>query len=232
MGRLVREVLARHDPARPPRGRRTAPAKGAERNFGAEDAAPRPAGCGVRAAGCAAADPDFGSEVGRDRSRHPGGGQARGVAARPRPLPRRGPHQRAPLRLATPAADRSRRAVCPRRRRRAEQSPPAVRRPSFATATPARDSPPRRGSSGAGSVQPYCRKRRQVIKTGNQVSPRTSPYTGDLGLAARRPDAYLHLGNAPTAGACLTGGERRDILAESCRWAFPRRSRSVEGLLP
>ena len=30
MGRLVREGLDRHDPARPPRGRRTAPAKGAE----------------------------------------------------------------------------------------------------------------------------------------------------------------------------------------------------------
>ena len=30
MGRLVREGLDRHDPARPPRGRRAAPAKGAE----------------------------------------------------------------------------------------------------------------------------------------------------------------------------------------------------------
>ena len=36
MGRLVREGLDRHDPARPPRGRRTTPAKGAERTSAAK----------------------------------------------------------------------------------------------------------------------------------------------------------------------------------------------------
>ena len=249
MGRLVREGLDRHDPARPPRGRRAAPAKGAEQtsaaktqaasarfaasaakqeagadprrsfggegigsggdldsrrsfgsesgqrgndgaagkrsrcaaaggprpgppghfgseasgrhnfggeaggrhHFGAEDPTPRPAGGGP--------DPNFGSEGGRrDRPRHPGGGQARGVAARPGPLPLRGPHQRAPLRLATPAADRSRGAVCLRRRRRAEQSPAAVRRPSPLPPRRRRiQRPLRRGPSGAGPVQPRCR---------------------------------------------------------------------------
>ena len=36
MGRLVREGLDRHDPARPPRGRRAAPAKGAEQTSAAK----------------------------------------------------------------------------------------------------------------------------------------------------------------------------------------------------
>ena len=36
MGRLVREGLDSHDPARPPRGRRTAPAKGAEQTSAAK----------------------------------------------------------------------------------------------------------------------------------------------------------------------------------------------------
>ena len=181
VGRLVQEGLDRHDPARPPRGRRTgvhAAGGGAGRrsrcaaaggprpgppgsfgreagdrhHFGGEDAVPRPAGCGVREVG-SAADPNFDSEGGRpDRPRHPGGGQARGLAARPGPLQLRGPHQRAPLRLPTPAADRSRRAVCPRRPRRAEQSSTAVRRSSPPPPRRRRIWPPRRGSSGAGSV--------------------------------------------------------------------------------
>ena len=225
MGRLVREGLDRHDPARPPRGRRGAGQRrranfgaedaggfgsrrrfgseagrrrergsfggegvgsgggaagrrsrvaaaggprsgppghfgsepgsepGGRHNFGAEDAAPRRAGCdGGGGAGCAAgADRNFGSEGGRrDRPRHPGGGQARGLAARPGPLQLRGPHQRAPLRLPTSAADRSRRAVCPGRRRRAGQSPTAVRRPSPLPPRGRRIRPPRQRSSGAG----------------------------------------------------------------------------------
>ncbi len=119
---------------------------GGRHNFGAEDAAPRRAGCdGGGGAGCAAgADRNFGSEGGRpDRPRHPGGGQARGLAARPGPLQLRGPHQRAPLRLPTPAADRSRRAVCPGRRRRAGQSPTAVRRASSLPPRRRRIRPPR-----------------------------------------------------------------------------------------
>ena len=39
MGRLVREGLDRHDPARPPRGRRAAPAKGAEQTSAAKQEA-------------------------------------------------------------------------------------------------------------------------------------------------------------------------------------------------
>jgi len=93
-------------------------------NFGAEDAAPRPAGeGGVRRAGRLS-------------------------------LHLRGPHQRAPMRLPTPAADRPRRAVCPRRSRRAEQSPTAVRRSS--PPPPRRRlirRLPRRGSD-AGPIQP------------------------------------------------------------------------------
>ena len=214
MGRLVREGLDRHDPARPLRLRRAgARAAGAEQTSAAKpqastrgatsaakqaaglnSAAPsaakvsarapaqpgdqaadrpdtsaaKPAGDATSApktrrpgrqaatagggAGCAAgADRNFDSEGGRpDRPRHPGGGQARCLAARPGPLQLRGPHQRAPLRLPTPAADRSRRAVCLRRRRRAEQSPPAVRRPSPLPPRRRRMRAPRRGSSGAG----------------------------------------------------------------------------------
>ena len=213
MARLVREGLDRHDPARPPRGRRAAPAKGAEQTSApktqpasargaasaakqeasADSAAPSAAKVSAQAAaqpGDEAADrPDTSAakpacdatsapktrrlgrqaatacaqpaapprtrtsaaKTGRDRPRHPGGGQARGLAARPGPLPLRGPHQRAPLRLPTPAADRSRRAVCLRRRRRAEQSPAAVRRPSPLPPPPCRRRirRPRRGSSGA-----------------------------------------------------------------------------------
>ncbi len=128
---------------------------GGRHNFGGEDAAPRPAGCGGREAGSGAtADRNFGSEGGRrDQPRHPGGGQTRGLAARPRPLQLRGPHQQAPLRLPTPAADRSRRAIRPRRRRRAEQSQAAVRRSS--PPPPRRNRmrrQPRRRPSGAGPV--------------------------------------------------------------------------------
>ena len=60
MGRLVREGLDRHDPARPPRGRRAAPAKGAEQTSapktqaasarGADNAAPSAAKVSAQAA--------------------------------------------------------------------------------------------------------------------------------------------------------------------------------------
>ena len=209
VGRLVQEGLDRHDPARPPRRRRTgARAAGAKRTSAAKTQADsaRDAASAAKQAGpapkqeassdsaapsaakvstqptaqpgdgaasrrptaarnartlrqrsrrptplrhrrrrhCASAGrlrrarsrlrrrlPNFGGEGGlRDRPRHPGGGQARGLAARPGPLQLRRPHQRASLRLPTPAADRSRRAIRPRRRRRAEQSPTAVRRAS------------------------------------------------------------------------------------------------------
>ena len=60
MGRLVREGLDRHDPARPPRGRRVAPAKGAEQTSapktqaasarGADSAAPSAAKVSAQAA--------------------------------------------------------------------------------------------------------------------------------------------------------------------------------------
>ena len=60
MGRLVREGLDRHDPARPPRGRRAAPAKGAEQTSapktqaasarGADSAAPSAAKVSAQAA--------------------------------------------------------------------------------------------------------------------------------------------------------------------------------------
>ena len=49
MGRLVREGLDRHDPARPPRGRRAAPAKGAE-----QTSAPKTQAASVRGADSAA----------------------------------------------------------------------------------------------------------------------------------------------------------------------------------
>ena len=49
MGRLVREGLDRHDPARPPRGRRTAPAKGAE-----QTSAPKTQAASARGAASAA----------------------------------------------------------------------------------------------------------------------------------------------------------------------------------
>ena len=196
MGRLVQEGLDRHDPARPPRGRRAAPAKGAEQTSApktqaasargaapaakqeanadraapsaakvsaqaaaqpGDEAADRPDTSAVKPGGDATsapktrrlgrpATPTSAAKTGVTGRAIPGGGQARGLAARPRPLPLRGPHQRAPLRLPAPAADRSRRAVCPRRRRRAEQSPPAVRRPSPLPPRRRRIRPPRRGS--------------------------------------------------------------------------------------
>ena len=49
MGRLVREGLDRHDPARPPRGRRAAPAKGAE-----QTSAPKTQAASARGADSAA----------------------------------------------------------------------------------------------------------------------------------------------------------------------------------
>ena len=49
MARLVREGLDRHDPARPPRGRRTAPAKGAE-----QTSAPKTQAASARGAASAA----------------------------------------------------------------------------------------------------------------------------------------------------------------------------------
>ena len=142
------------------RNRRTTPLRRRRRGASAGRLRRREAGC------AAAADPDFGSEGGRrDRPRHSGCGQARGLAARPRPLQLRGPHQRAPLRVPTPAADRSRRAVCPGRRRRAEQSPPAVRGTSPRPPRRRRiRRPPRRGSSGADPVQPRRRRRKPLIK--------------------------------------------------------------------
>ena len=62
--------------------------------------------------------------------RYTGGGEAAGVGARPGLLQLRGPGQRAPVRLAASAGDRSHHAVCARRQRQARQSPAAVRRPS------------------------------------------------------------------------------------------------------
>ena len=58
MGRLVREGLDRHDPARPPRGRRAAPAKGAE-----QTSAPKTPAASTRGAASAAKQ-----EAGADRA--------------------------------------------------------------------------------------------------------------------------------------------------------------------
>ena len=58
MGRLVREGLDRHDPARPPRGRRAAPAKGAE-----QTSAPK-----TQAASARGAAPAAKQEAGADRA--------------------------------------------------------------------------------------------------------------------------------------------------------------------
>ena len=58
MGRLVREGLDRHDPARPPRGRRAAPAKGAE-----QTSAPKTQAASARRAASAAKQ-----EAGADRA--------------------------------------------------------------------------------------------------------------------------------------------------------------------
>ena len=56
MGRLVREGLDRHDPARPPRGRRTAPAKGAEQTSAAKTQAASARGAASAAKQEASAD--------------------------------------------------------------------------------------------------------------------------------------------------------------------------------
>ena len=56
MGRLVREGLDRHDPARPPRGRRTAPAKGAEQTSAAKTQAASTRGAAPAAKQDASAD--------------------------------------------------------------------------------------------------------------------------------------------------------------------------------
>ena len=58
MGRLVREGLDRHDPARPPRGRRAAPAKGAEQTSAAK----------TQAASARGAAPAAKQEAGADRA--------------------------------------------------------------------------------------------------------------------------------------------------------------------
>ncbi len=56
MGRLVREGLDRHDPARPPRGRRAAPAKGAEQTSAAKTQAASARGAAPAAKQEASAD--------------------------------------------------------------------------------------------------------------------------------------------------------------------------------
>ena len=56
MGRLVREGLDRHDPARPPRGRRAAPAKGAEQTSAAKTQAASARGAASAAKQEASAD--------------------------------------------------------------------------------------------------------------------------------------------------------------------------------
>ena len=104
MGRLVREGLDRHDPARPPRGRRTAPAKGAEQTSaaktqeasarGADSAAPSAAKVSAQAAqpGDEAADrPDTSAAkpatdtTSAPKTRRPGGQAATAGAARAAP---------------------------------------------------------------------------------------------------------------------------------------------------
>ncbi len=107
MGRLVREGLDRHDPARPPRGRRTASAKGAEQTSaaktqgasarGADSAAPSAAKVSAQAAqpGDEAADrPDTSAAkpatdtTSAPKTRRPGRQAATAGAARATPPPR------------------------------------------------------------------------------------------------------------------------------------------------
>ena len=119
MGRLVREGLDRHDPARPPRGRRAAPAKGAEQTSapktqaastrGADSAAPSAAKVSAQTPaqpGDQAADrPDTsaakpaGDATSAPKTRRPGRQPATAGAAQPAP----------PARTETSAAKAGRR---------------------------------------------------------------------------------------------------------------------------
>ncbi len=87
MGRLVREGLDRHDPARPPRGRRAAPAIGAEQTSAAKVSAQAPAQPGDQAADrpdTSAAKP-AGDATSAPKTRRPGRQAAAAGAARAAP---------------------------------------------------------------------------------------------------------------------------------------------------
>ena len=91
----------------------------------------RSSAVGSEAAGTAGRHPRFGAEVAPSgRSRHTGGGEARGLAARPRTLPLRRSTHRAPMRVTASAADRSRAPVRPGRRCAAGEPQIAVLRAS------------------------------------------------------------------------------------------------------
>ncbi len=118
MGRLVREGLDRHDPARPPRGRRAAPAKGA-----AQTSAPKTQAASARGAASAAkqvagvdrADPSA-AKVSAQTPAHPGDEAADRPdtsAAKPAGDATSAPKTR---RLGRPAAARAQPAAPPRTR--------------------------------------------------------------------------------------------------------------------
>ena len=71
MGRLVREGLDRHDPARPPRGRRAAPAKGAEQTSAAKTQAASARGADSAAPSAAKVSAQAPAEPGEEAADRP-----------------------------------------------------------------------------------------------------------------------------------------------------------------
>ena len=240
LGRLVREGLDRHDPARPPRGRRAAPAKGAEQLRRRRRRRPRLAArtapllrrrrYRLRRRRSRETKPLTARTL-RQRSRRatPLRRRRRGASAgrlrrraRRSPRRRRGPKLRQRRTAARPAAPSRRRSsarcggatgaaaatwtapagtvAAPNTCCRSITScrMPAVRRPSPLPPRRRRIRPSRRGSSGAG---------RPVIKIAEKRH-----LTLGLGLAAKRPVAYLLGKCARPSGAIAIGGSRMYVV--------------------
>ncbi len=173
MGRLVREGLDRHDPARPPRGRRAAPAKGAE-----QTSAPKTQAASARGADSAA----------------PSAAKVSAQAQAPAE-----PGDEAADRPDTSAAKPATDATSAAKTRRLD-------RPAAACAQPAAAPRPRTSAAKTGVTgraipaavkREVWRRDRGRCRYVDRASGRRCGDHWDLGLAAKRPDAYLHFGMRP-----------------------------------